>query len=296
MVMSMVAAGGLGAAVLAGCGGSAGHSAALRAPVSAGAPSGASSPGPSSLGTHPLGTPSPGASSASGTSLGQAVTPLAPQIIRTGDVRLRVGAGKLTRAFEDVSGLATGHGGFVASSDLSPGGPDPSGQLVLRVANAQVGAVLAGLHHLGTVTAESIQGTDATGQVVDLAAQLTTLRSEEVAVRTLLGRAQNIGDILTIQNQLFSLQTQVQQLTGQQRTLADQVTYATISVELTTATTPAAPSGTLARAWALAGHHVVAVARGLLLAAGWAAPLVVLGGIAGGSWWVLRRRRHPDPT
>lgn len=215
---------------------------------------------------------------------------------------MRAGAGRLSEAFDAVSGLATGHGGFVSDSDLSPDGSGPSARLVLRVPNDQVDAVLGSLGQVGTVTQEQVQGEDVTGQVINLDAQISTLDAEANAVRTLLARATSIGDILTIQNQLFDLQTQIQQLTGQQSSLADKTTYATISVELTApvvataAPKPPAHQSAIARAWTLAGHNIVAVLRALGLIVGWAAPALVVAGGVGVGFLLWRRRRRAGPA
>jgi hypothetical protein len=226
------------------------------------------------------------------------VSPGQPDIVRTGDVALRVAKGSIHRVFDSITGLATGDGGYVADSSMDSSGAPPSAQLTVRVRNAALDGVVAELGTLGTVTSEHLQGSDVTGQVVDLNAQVTNLQSEEGAVRTLLDRAQAIGDILTIQNQLFDLQGQIQQLTGQRDTLSNQVALATLSVELTEGVLPARPPAphhsrsAISRAWSLAVDHTVAIVRGITLAVGWAAPLLVVAGAAGFPLLIRWRRRR----
>jgi hypothetical protein len=192
------------------------------------------SPGSAPAGLAPLATaPSGGGGGAS--TLGRTISAAQPQIVRTGDVQVQVKHGTIQEAFDRIAGATTGAGGFVADSNMSSG-ESPSARLVLRVANSQVQPIVAALSGVGRITQQSLKGQDVTGQVVDLAARVTVLQSEADAVRTLLSRAAAIGDILQIQNQLFDLQTQIEQLNGQRATLADQTTWATISVELTEAT------------------------------------------------------------
>jgi hypothetical protein len=300
-------------ATLAGCGASSKSSSSAPTAAASGEASSATVVG-AATGAGPAASGGASASKASGSTgsggsgLGQAVTPAQPKIIRTGDVHVQVAAaGGLVRAFDAVSGLATGHGGFVSDSTLSPSGDSPSARLVLRVANDQVDAVLGELAKIGKVTDQTLGGQDVTGQVVDLNARITTLQAEEDALRTLLGRAQQIGDILQIQNQLFELQSQVEQLSGQQNTLAAQTSYATLSVELTAPPAAAAPGpkprptdhpSTIARAWTLAGHHTVAVLRALVLALGWSTPVLVGVALAGVPLllrWRRRAGRAPGP-
>ena len=274
---------------------SGGTSKSASAGTSAGAAgrAGAGSSAPAAAGSAP-------GSSGSSTALGQAVAPAQPKVVMTGDVNLTVGRGALQFSFDRISGLATGGGGFVASSSMAGGGSTPSARLVLRIANAQVQAVLASLRALGTVTSEQLQGTDVTGQVVNVDAQLTTLQAEAQAVQTLLARATSIGDILQIQNQLFGLQTQIQQLAGQQGTLADQTTYATLSVEVVApvgAPAPVRPSRPTvwSRAWHAATENTAAVGRAVVLTVGWVAPVLVLAAVVGIPLEARRRRRGGRP-
>ena len=298
----------LGAGI-AGCGGSgAAKSANARPTTSVGAPT--TSVGAASGSAHPLPPPAPlpgpGATTSRGGTLGQAVSPGQPDIVRTGDVALRVAKGSIRPVFDRITGLATGNGGYVADSNMDISAATPSAQLTLRVRNADLDAVVADLGSLGTITSEHLQGSDVTGQVIDLNAQITNLQSEEGAVRTLLDRAQAIGDILTIQNQLFDLQGQIQELTGQSDTLSNQVALATLSVELTLTegvvpTRPPAPHhnrSAISRAWSLAVDHTLAAVRGIALAVGWAAPLLVVAAAVGVPLlirWRRRRRSGPGP-
>lgn len=127
------------------------------------------------------------------------------------------------------------------------------------------------------------------------AAQLTTLQSEQQAVRALLDKATSIGDILQIQGQLFTLQTQIQQLSGQQGTLADQTAYATISVEVTAPLAVASVSRPHHSVWSRAGHaaaaNSAAVVRALVLSVGWSAPILVIAAVAGLPFAIRWRRR-----
>lgn len=286
-----------GAGGLAACTGSAGKAAATRS-----AEAGASLSPPAAGDILPA-TPPAQSGGQGHTSLGQTVSIGQPDIVRTGDLQLAVKRGALQQAFDQIAGLVTGQGGFVSDSDMSSGGT-PSARLVLRVANDQVQSLIGHLATIGKITQQTLKGQDVTGQVVDLAARVTVLQSEEDAVRTLLTRATAIGDVLQIQSQLFDLQTQIEQLNGQRSTLADQTTWATVSVELAEAARgpagPAAPTAprhqpTLARAWHLARDHTVQVLRGLAIALGWAAPGLLALGLVGLPLW-LRWRRHLRPV
>jgi hypothetical protein len=235
--------------------------------------------------------------------LGGAVAPAQAQVVRNANVVVDVSRGKVPASYDAVANLATANGGFVADSNLSTTqGSAPSARLTLRIPVDHLLSVLAALGNLGKVAQQDQQGTDVTGQLVDLGARIKTLQAEEDATRTLLGRAQAIGDILQIQNQLFNLRTQIEQLNGQQSQLNDKATYATIAIQVLEAgpasgpTPPPKPRPTLVRAWSLAGHNIVAVLDGAALAVGWVAPVLVVALLALPAllWW--RRRIGPGPA
>ena len=77
----------------------------------------------------------------------------------------------------------------------------------------------AALAALGCLDSESINGYEVTSQLVDIDARLTTLRAEEAAFQSLLGEATEIGDILQIQDQLFMIRTQIEQLEAEKANL-----------------------------------------------------------------------------
>jgi Domain of unknown function (DUF4349) len=290
--------------ITAACGRSSKSSSSLAAPSRSGTASAASGAGSSAVAV-----PSPAATSGdrggpatstSGT-LGATVSPAGPKIVTTANVTVQVKGGTLPQIFAAVGGLATGAGGYVSNSSTSFGGTDPNASLVLRVPASQFQAVMARMGALGTVTSETISGQDVTTEVADNGAQLATLQDEAQAARTLLARATSIGDILAIQDQVFALQSQIQQLSAQTAALSDEVSYATVSVQLTVppvvAHRPPA-EGTPARTWHLAVSNSAAVLRGIVLTLGWLAPLLILGlaiGIPAALWW-RRRLRSSGPA
>ena len=89
-----------------------------------------------------------------------------------------------------------------------------AGQLTIRVPAEKFDATRAALSGLGDVENESINGQDVCSQLVDLGARITSLKAEEAAFQTLLGKATAIGDVLQIQDQLFNVRTQIEQLAG----------------------------------------------------------------------------------
>ncbi|MDA8040369.1 MAG: DUF4349 domain-containing protein [Actinomycetota bacterium] len=164
--------------------------------------------------------------------VGIAVAPAAPIVIRTGTVTLAIARRRLVRVFDRVSSVALDRGGFVASSSSGEASGANGASLTLRVPSAGFSNLVARIDTLGRVEAQQETGQDVTGAVVDLGARIANLKSEEAALRTLLSRAGSIAAVLQVQDQLFGVEGEIQQMGAAQGSFVDRATYATLSVHL----------------------------------------------------------------
>ena len=165
---------------------------------------------------------------------------------------------------------------------------------------AKFDATRAALSGLGDVDNESINGQDVSSQLVDLGARITSLKAEEQAFQTLLGKATAIGDVLQIQDQLFNVRTQIEELQAQQASLDDQATFSTITISMYepgVAFTPAPETepSILSKAWDDATGGALNVLGGMVVILGYAVPLALLALVGLGVWGITapwRRRRR----
>jgi hypothetical protein len=212
----------------------------------------------------------PGAPAAPAASASQATpaTPsIATKIVKTGSVNLQVGKGTLSSVVNQLTSLAGGLGGYVSNAQTAEGGGAPTGDLTMRVPVDQFETLLTRTRSMGKPTAVSTSGQDVTASYVDLGARIQALQDTRTQYLQILAKATAIGDILSVEQQLSDLQTQIEQLQGQQMVLADQTSFATLSVHLSEpgALTGAisTPPGGLAKAWSHArssfAHAVEAV-------------------------------------
>jgi len=224
-----------------------------------------------------------------------------PKVIETASVDLRVGRSGINDAVTRLGDLAQADGGFVSHSTTQSGDGTPSANLTLRIPDAQYAAAIDSIRGLGKVTSMTSSGDDVTSQYVDLQSQITALQGSQHQYLTILAKASSIGDILAVQAQLDSVDSQLQQLEGQENVLADQTTYATISVSVLAAGVPARPQPQPQVGLALAWHRAVAGfgsgVDALVTAAG---PLLFVLLLLSGLWALYRggrvliaRRRSP---
>ena len=187
-----------------------------------GTASGASSGG-SSAGA---GAPSPAAPPALPT------IPDTARVIRTGSLELEVDGRGFERAVERITSVAVGLGGYVSESTTTEFDDEPHGTITLRVPSGSFDQLVLEVRKLGDVKAVTSKGTDVTSQFTDLLARLAALTATRDRLFEVLRGARNVGDIIAVQDRITGVQTEIEQLQGQQRLLEDQTSFGTLSVVL----------------------------------------------------------------
>ena len=186
------------------------------------------------------GTSSSSSSGASGGS--SAAVPTAhSRVVQTGQLSLQVAHGRVQAALDQLTSIAVGAGGYLSSTHSETGNGTPSGTSTLRVPVANFMSTLAQVRKVGHVVAISTQATDVTADYVDLGARIDALSQTRATYLTLLSRATTIGDTLAVQQQIQPVQSQIEQLQGQQKVLADSSNLATLAVSVTEAGAPPPP-------------------------------------------------------
>ena len=267
--------------------------------ISQGIQAAAATPGsPSTAGT------APSSGSTSGGALPRVpVFAIAPQIVRTATIDLRVGKNTLSSALTNIATLAAADGGYVESSSMGGGTARTApvtGSVVIHVLDSDFSQAMVTLSGYGKVTNQSVQGKDVTNQVSTNDATIAILQDEVNLLQGKLGQATDINTFLQIQNQLFPVEEQLQQLQNQQTVLENSAALATITTNLSAPGAPlVTPSPVRANAnaatvaWRYLRHNSLAVLDGLAVGGGWALPVLVLFALIGlGGSRIIRRRRH----
>ena len=231
----------------------------------------------------------------------QAIIYTASLTVRAGDVR--VAAARAAR-------LAGSAGGYVSSETARFSHRHPADgtiRIQLKIPVAGYQATLAALSgQLGTRLSLSQRAQDVTQTVADVTSRVASARAAIAQLRQLLGRAGSVSSLLMVQEQINAQESSLEALQSQQRALAHQTTYGTVSVLLVSKAPPppAQPvklaggfTGGLAAGW----HALRQVTSWLLTGIGVALPFaafVVLAVYAGlrGRRWLARRRAGPRPA
>lgn len=285
------------ALVMAGCSTTGGGGA-----TSAGGGAGDASGAQKSAARPPAAVAPGGKGSGGGANAAQASTiklvDLGNRIVRKATVNLQVGKGKLNDTISRATDAVTRHRGIYVSATTSVPDKGPaSGQVTYRVPVDAFEATLGELKGLGAYRGERSSTEDVTDQYVDLSAQLAAWRAQERVYLRLLDRAKSISDVISVQNQLEQVQSNINRLQGQVDFLRDQSSYSTIQLDLSEpgAATRAEPASRFARAWATAVDGLGAMGAAALVVLVWLLPL---GALALLVWLALRaaRRLRPLPA
>jgi len=231
----------------------------------------------------------------------QAVIYTASLTVRAGDVR--AAAARAAR-------LAGSAGGYVSSETARFSHRHPADGTVLiqlKIPVASYQATLAALStRLGTRLSLSQRAQDVTQTVADVTSRVASAQAAIAQLRKLLARAGTVSSLLMVQDQINAEESSLEALQSQQRVLAHETTYGTVSVLLVSKPPPPAArpvklaggfTGGLAAGW----HALRQVTSWLLTAAGAALPFVafvILAVYAGlrGRRRLARRRAGPRPA
>ncbi|HEX9063911.1 MAG TPA: DUF4349 domain-containing protein [Streptosporangiaceae bacterium] len=245
---------------------------------------------------------------AGGTSSARTLVTLSTQdIIRTAYLTVRVPKNTTVTGQANIaSGLVTATGGYVSGEEdlLPPGGGTPQVTLQLKIPSAQYGTVLPKLVGLGKQLSLSQHATDVTQQVADVGSRVASAQAAIRQLRLLLTKAGSVGALLAVQDEINAQESNLEALLAQQRALAHETSYATVTLVLIghrhhvvvhhpkKSHVPGFLSGLKA------GWHALAVAVGWLLTAlgsllPFLIPAAVLAAIAVAARRLRRRRRPP---
>ena len=218
-------------------------------------------------------------------------------VISSGSVTLTTNDPSKTA--DKATSITEAAGGRVDSISVQPKSEyqSASAQLTLRIPAEKLTPTLDDLKALGEVTDVSISASDVTSQVTDVDARVKSLTASVERLRTLLASSASTTDLIAIESALSAREADLESFTAQQKALADQVDYATISLQLYSPDAVAdAPPGDFWSGLVAGWTTLVAALAGLLVVLGAVIPWIIfLGVIAFIVIVIVRtvRRRRP---
>ena len=149
-------------------------------------------------------------------------------IIRTVDMQLTVS--DVAEAVDGVAALAGRSGGWVVNSDRSA---RHGGFISIRVPAGSLDSAIQRLRELAEkVESEISTSQDVTDEYVDIQSRLKGMRATEDRLLEIMQQAETVEDALSVQLELSSLQTRIEQIEGRIKYLEQTSAYSLINVEL----------------------------------------------------------------
>jgi hypothetical protein len=225
------------------------------------------------------------------------------RVEEVGTIFLTVGSTRFESTLTQLTDFATTDGGFVASTESHMGTKAThmysTGSIVLEVPVHNFTMLVDQVRHAGVATSVMTSANDVTGQYIDLQARISALQLSRAQYLKIMSRTNSIGGILSIQDQLNSIQSQIEQLQASLGLLNSETTYATLTVSMSVAghqvNPPLHPATGVDKAWHESLHGfaagfewLVRIAGPLLFALLVLAALLLLGRL---TWRATERRR-----
>ncbi len=156
------------------------------------------------------------------------------KIIKTGNVTVEVDS--YEQAMDRAKAIADQHGAFVADvSTREQTGGALAGHIVIRVSPERFEKLFDALKTLGRVETENVKAADVTAEYVDLEARIKGLEITEKRLAELIANksfVDKVSSLLEVEREMNRVRSQIEQLTGQLRVMADRVALSTITLTL----------------------------------------------------------------
>jgi hypothetical protein len=185
--------------------------------------------------------------------------------------------------------------GYILSSSARG---NASGTFVLRIPAKQLDTVMNQIGSLPSakVLSENRTSQDVTAQFVDSGAQLQILRAEKAATLRYLKNASSLSQAIQFRNQAFNIQGEIDKLQGTLNYLSNQVSLATLTVNLREQNAPVSSTPvekpSLVRAWDRAVSGFLGVLSAVIVGLGFLIPLAILAAIIFAGLTLVRRKRR----
>jgi len=148
------------------------------------------------------------------------------KIIRSGELAVTVSAP--AESLVEVQRIVANAEGFVEGSNVR----EASVSVRCRVPAEKLDAIMDSIAGLGSEETRSVSAADVTEQHADLTTRLANNRALRDRLKLLLGRANNVQDVLAIEKELTRIQSEVETMQASLDRLNSQVALSELSVSL----------------------------------------------------------------
>lgn len=147
-------------------------------------------------------------------------------------IRMTVETDDYQAFIEALNGKIFELGGYIEDIEASTSGSTPRATIIIRVPANQLTALSDSVAGIGNVTYKHDSQQDVTLQYVDTESHILALNTEQDRLLELLEQAEGLSEVLEIEDRLASVRYQLDSYERSLRALANQVEYATATIEV----------------------------------------------------------------
>jgi Domain of unknown function (DUF4349) len=156
-------------------------------------------------------------------------------LVRTANIAMTAeDVGEVVDRARDV---AAAEGGYAGREEVR----EETASLTLHIPSDRFDHALAELSELGEVSSREQSAQDVTEQVVDLDSRIATQRARVERVRALLARANTVEEIVRIEQEVTTRESELESLEQRRQVLGDQVAMSTVTIGVSKTDAPAPP-------------------------------------------------------
>lgn len=199
-------------------------------------------------------------------------------------------------------------GGYIVESSQSHNKNSSSAHAVYKIPTERLEGFSSNLSAVGKVLYERTSSNDITDEYYDAQSRLKNLESQEARYLEILQQANTVEEILHIESYLSSVRMQIEQIQGRLKLWDHQVAYSTATINLQTTPNPVSVDEpwqpiSWAQTWQGAKNAVLKTLSStwnglnyLVVGIAYALPYLLLLGIGGGIFRVVRKKRKKNLT
>ncbi len=127
-------------------------------------------------------------------------------------------------------------GGYVENSSESGGVYSyqsyRSSSLTVRIPSEKLDSFLGSISEIAVVTSKSISVKDITGSYIDTQSRIKALETERDALLAILAKADNVIDLITVQDRLTEVNAELESCKSKLKTYDELISYSTVRMEI----------------------------------------------------------------
>ena len=141
-----------------------------------------------------------------------------------------------TTEFDDaqaqIETITKNHNGYFENLDQDSYSDYRNAYYLIRVPADEFDAFMKEAQEIGTVTSISQNAADVSENYYDIESRLETAKTKLARLQELLSKAENMSDIITIENEIADVQWEIDDLSGSLKRYDSEIEYSTVTLNL----------------------------------------------------------------